>query len=361
MKMKTIQFNGKEIKITRDGILNVTGISLIVFSVILLGLFAWVTFIFEGNLDKNFWINYAITMCAILLGFFGMLITRITSERKKPAYIITKQKLKNRRTAITKSKQINQMKYWLKWVYNYTKRVEKLHDYIINMQEKLRVYEKPTDDLKEVNLKVYERLLKKYKKYIEKKDKLENYLKAVATHYDIIDAYKKDNKELVKELKATLEHDLLPKVIKKVQNVTYSKLFSGTFSTKEDEPIYVNYISLILQNILPKVLIGAGITLLFTSMIPEFLGFDFATVLSLFMKLTGLVGYLFLAVIMAMNIATKENQADENKLMICETFGEDYGLFKETTWQEIDETENTDEQYDNDNTVDSFGDNNDTE
>ena len=104
--MKTINFQGKKIAITKDNTLIFTGIMLVALSGILLGAFAWATFIIDGNFDSQFWLNYSITMSAVLLGFFGMLITRLVNERKKANYVIIKQKLKNFRASVVKNKQI---------------------------------------------------------------------------------------------------------------------------------------------------------------------------------------------------------------------------------------------------------------
>lgn len=41
--MKSFTFKGKEIKITKDSVLVTTGITLILLSAVLLGLFAWQT------------------------------------------------------------------------------------------------------------------------------------------------------------------------------------------------------------------------------------------------------------------------------------------------------------------------------
>ena len=58
--------------------------------------------------------------------------------------------------------------------------------------------------------------------------------------------------------------------------------------------------------ILPKLLIGAGFTLLLTSIIPQFNGISPEAILMLIVKLSTLVGYLMFALTTATNIADTE-------------------------------------------------------
>lgn len=337
--MKSFTFKGKEIKITKDSVLVTTGITLILLSAVLLGLFAWANFIVNGNFDKQFWLKYIFTIASVLLGFFGMLIIRISNERKNPAFLTTKLKLKQSRINIIENKVINQTNYWLKWVHNYTKRVDKLSEMIILKQEKLKVFEKPDDDLKNINAKQFKKQTTNYEKYIEKREILEKYLEEVETHYKIIDDCRKNNGAKIKELKKELKTNLLPKVYRKIEEVTYSKLFNSIYKNSKQDNITINYASVVVKNIMPKLLLGAAFTLLATSVIPEFADVGWAGLLTLVINLSTLIGYLFVATTTAQNIAILENQADENKLDIVSNFKEDLIKYNGKKWEDVDERE----------------------
>ena len=89
----------------------------------------------------------------------------------------------------------------------------------------------PEDDLKEINAKKYNKAKKLYDNYMEKKKNIEKHLEVVEIHYNIINAYKRNNTEDLKQFLAKLKNeiDLLPKVIRKIKKCYLCKTFQWCF------------------------------------------------------------------------------------------------------------------------------------
>ncbi|MGN1222434.1 MAG: hypothetical protein ACI4TT_04295, partial [Christensenellales bacterium] len=126
MKQLKIKCGKKQVIVTKDLLTIVTGIIILVIDSLLAGVLQLFEFGFDLTYitKSEFWTAYCIKLAISYIALFGAYIIRRVTNKKSPKFIAQREKIKDSKNAIVKARKIANCKNWLKFVYNYTKRVE---------------------------------------------------------------------------------------------------------------------------------------------------------------------------------------------------------------------------------------------
>ena len=358
MKPKVIKWgkNGeKSVVINKDFFNMLLGILLVVSCALLSGVLQLVEarFDFSAVSTSEFWINYILKLSTGYMCLFGTYILRKVKNQQSAKFVIQRENLKAFKREIVEKRQIATMRAWLKNIYNYRKRVERYQDIILSKYEHV-VLEKPEKPLKEDfqpfnkrkynrAIKRYQKALKKYEKAEKQKEYLEKQLKVCDTHFAIIEAYKTNNLDNVRELSDEIKDIDDMKAYKiNIKNVTYNSLFNfDILKGMQEDSIFYNEKSLLAKKLIPTMLIGVFFVTLISSMIPDFKQATLETIFMIVLNLMIMGWYMFSGITLANNYIFKVvYTADQNRISICEQFKEDIEPMKEMKEEPFLEEEN---------------------
>lgn len=354
MKQIKIKCGKKQVVVTKDLLTIVAGIFILVVDALLAGFLQLFEFGFDWSYisKSEFWTAYCIKLAISYIALFGAYVIRRVINKKSPKFIAQREKIKDSKNAIVKARKISNCKNWLKFVYNYTKKVELYQELITSKYEKI-IFKEPeqpdTDYLDETKffdkLKIA-RLNRKYKKAKAKYNKsetlrkfYEEQLKVCDKHFEIIDAYKKHNIEKVKSLQEEIKDiDFMKHYNLHYKNVTYNKLFNVDLSnTKKDASIEYNEAGVLAKKIMPSLLLGVVGCAVITSVVVQQGSFSTTTLFMIALNLLMMAWFMFSGLRIADSfIFGVVFAADNNRIIICEEFIEDSALLGDNWTQTID-------------------------
>jgi len=354
MKQLKIKCGKKQVIVTKDLLTIATGIVILVVDSLLAGFLQLFEFGFDWTYitKSEFWTAYCIKLAISYIALFGAYIIRRVINKKSPKFIAQREKIKDSKNAIVKARKISNCKNWLKFVYNYTKKVEIYQDIITSKYEKIifKEPEQPDTDYLDENkffdkLKIA-RLNRNYKiakaKY-EKSEKLRKFyeaqLKVCDKHFEIIDAYKHHDMEKVKKLQEEIkENDFMKHYNLHYKNVTYNKLFNVDLSsTRKDDRIEYNEAGILAKKIMPSLLMGVVGCAVVTSVVVQTGSFSATTIFMIALNLLMMAWFMFSGIRIADSfIFGVVFAADNNRIIICEEFIEDSALLGDNWTQTID-------------------------
>ncbi len=370
MKPKVIKWgkNGEKcIVINKDFFNMLLGVVLVISCALMSGVLQLVEASFDFSVvsTAEFWGHYILKLSTGYMCLFGTYILRKQKNRRAPKFLIQREKLKDFKKEVVEKRLIASNRAWLRHVYNYRKKVERYQDIILNKYEHV-VIDKPEAPKKEDYegyKRGYLRAQRKYKKALikyEKMEKLKKYLEeqlmVCDTHFEIIEAYKRNNKDKVKELTDKIkEIDDMKSYKINIKNVTYNSLFNFDLPKgMPEDSIYYSEKSLLAKQLIPTMLMGVFFVTLISSMIPGFRQATLETVFMIVLNLLIMGWYMFSGITLANHyIFRVVFTADQNRISICEQFKEDCALLG-AQWEhyeedetEIEDTENNDELSEN--------------
>lgn len=354
MKQIKIKCGNKQVIVTKDLLTIVAGIIILVVDALLAGFLQLFEFGFDWSYisKSEFWTAYCIKLAISYIALFGAYVIRRVINKKSPKFIAQREKIKDSKNAIVKARKISNCKNWLKFVYNYTKKVELYQELITSKYEKIifKEPEQPDTDYLDENkffdkLKIA-RLNRKYKKAKAKYNKsetlrkfYEEQLKVCDKHFEIIDAYKHHNIAKVKELQEEIkEKDFMKHYNLHYKNVTYNKLFNVDLSnTKKDASIEYNEAGVLARKIMPALLLGVVGCAVITSVVVQQGSFSTTTIFMIALNLLMMAWFMFSGLRIADSfIFGVVFAADNNRIIICEEFIEDSALLGDNWTQTID-------------------------
>lgn len=354
MKQLKIKYGKKQVIITKDIITVLMGAAILLVDALLAGFLQLFEFGFDMSylMTSEFWTAYAIKLVISYVALFGAYIIRKVIDRKTPKFVVQREKIKDSKNAIVKARKIGNCKNWLKYVYNYKKKVEIYQDIITRKYEKLVYAEPEQPDKSEFQLntfcgkvkfnkatKKYKKQLKKYKKTEEMRKYCEEQLAVCDKHFEIIDAYKKHDIKKVKELQAQIKDiDCMKNYRLHYKNVTYNRLFNVDLGkTQRDDGIEYNEASVLTKKIVPAIFGGIVSCAMLTSIIVKPAAYTIETFLLIVLNLLLMLWFMFCGLRIADSfIFGVVYAADNNRLIICEEFIEDSALNGDNWVQEID-------------------------
>jgi len=344
----------KNLIITKDFISIFMGVLILVADALLAGILQLFEFGFDLSYLKTteFWTSYAIKLAISYTALFGAYIIKKNANKQNPKFLIQREKIKESKDAIVKARKIANCKNWLKFVYNYTKKVEIYQDIITKKYEKL-VYAEPEEPdkdsynlesffgrLKYNNAKAnYHKALNQYKKTEEHRKYCERQLMVCDKHFEIIAAYKKHDMEEVKRLQDEIKDiDCMKNYRLRYKNITYNRLFNVDLgSNKHDNSIDYNEAGMLAKKILPAIITGLISCTLLSSLFVKTQAFSLNTILLIVLNLFLMAWFTFTGIRIADSfILGTVYAADGNRLIICEEFIEDCALNGDAWTQEID-------------------------
>lgn len=354
MKQMKIKCGNKQVIITKDLLTIISGIIILVVDALLAGFLQLFEFGFDWTYitKSEFWTAYFIKLAISYIALFGAYIIRRVINKKSPKFIAQREKIKDSKNAIVKARKIANCKNWLKFVYNYTKKVEIYQEIITSKYEKIifKEPEQPDTDYLDENkffdkLKIA-RLNKKYKIALAKYNKsetlrkfYEEQLKVCDKHFEIIDAYKHHNIAKVKELQEEIkEKDFMKHHNLHYKNVTYNKLFNVDLNgTHRDDNIEYKEAGFLVKNVMPSLLMGIVGCAVVTSVVVQQGSFSATTIFMIALNLLMMAWFMFSGLRIADSfIFGVVFAADNNRIIICEEFIEDSALLGDNWTQTID-------------------------
>lgn len=338
VKGVVVKYNGKDIVVTKDAMQVISGGLLVLLSLILSGLFAFVSVGFDPSklLSGGFWLSYCITTATVWLCFFGVYVIRESRNKRQPKIIINNQKRRDFRESIVKNRKIESCENWLK-IYNYERRVSIFRDDLLEAYRKLDLTE--PDKSLDKNSKKYQKQLKRYNKNKDRRDYLQKQLDYTNIHNDIIKRLRANDLAGAEELKKKLGEDDAYKCAKIVwRNVYFNDLFNKSMRQSSDT-IFYNTGRAIFDNIKLMLVLGVCMTLITTSIFLQGNELNLYTIITIITNFAMLCGYAVSAMRVADNVVFEViYPADENKLTICDRFKEDDEKVGEK-WVNLDELE----------------------
>ena len=342
VKGVVVKYNGKNIIVTKDTMQTISGGLLVLLSLILSGLFAFVSVGFDPSklLTGGFWVSYCVTTATVWLCFFGVYVIREGRNKRQPKIVINNQKRRDFREFIVENRKIDSCENWLK-IYNYEKRVGIFRDSLLEAYRKLNLTE--PDKSLDKESKKYKKQLKRYAKNKEKRDYLQKQLDYTNIHNEIVKKLRANDSAGAEELQKKLGEDDAFKCAKIIwRNVYFNDLFSGSMS-HANNTIFYNKGKAIFDNIKLMLVLGVCMTLITTSIILQSNEFSMYTLISIITNLAMLCGYAVSAMRVADDVVFEVMYpADENKLTICNLFKEDDEKVNEK-WVNIDSLDKDDE------------------
>jgi len=354
MKQMKIKCGNKQVIITKDLLTIISGIIILVVDALLAGFLQLFEFGFDWSYitKSEFWTAYFIKLAISYIALFGAYIIRRVINKKSPKFIAQREKIKDSKNAIVKARKIANCKNWLKFVYNYNKKVEIYQEIITSKYEKIifKEPEQPDTDYLDENkffdkLKIA-RLNKKYKIALAKYNKsetlrkfYEEQLKVCDKHFEIIDAYKHHNIAKVKELQEEIkEKDFMKHHNLHYKNVTYNKLFNVDLNgTHRDDNIEYKEAGFLVKNVMPSLLMGIVGCAVVTSVVVQQGSFSATTIFMIALNLLMMAWFMFSGLRIADSfIFGVVFAADNNRIIICEEFIEDSALLGDNWTQTID-------------------------
>lgn len=354
MKQIKIKCGNKQVIITKDLLTIVSGIFILVVDSLLAGFVQLFEFGFDWSYitKSEFWTAYCIKLAISYIALFGAYIIRRVINKKSPKFIAQREKIKDSKNAIVKARKIANCKNWLKFVYNYTKKVEIYQEIITSKYEKIifKEPEQPDTDYLDPNkffdkLKIarlnrkYSIAMAKYKKSEALRVFYEGQLKVCDKHFEIIDAYKHHDIEKVKKLQEEIkENDFMKHYKLHYKNVTYNKLFNVDLSSsRKDDSIDYNEAGILIRKIMPSLLMGIVGCAVLTSIVVQQSTFTATTLLLIALNLLLMGWFMFSGIRIADSfIFGVVFAADNNRIIICEEFIEDSALLGDNWTQTID-------------------------
>jgi len=354
MKQMKIKCGNKQVIIIKDLLTIISGIIILVVDALLAGFLQLFEFGFDWSYitKSEFWTAYFIKLAISYIALFGAYIIRRVINKKSPKFIAQREKIKDSKNAIVKARKIANCKNWLKFVYNYNKKVEIYQEIITSKYEKIifKEPEQPDTDYLDENkffdkLKIA-RLNKKYKIALAKYNKsetlrkfYEEQLKVCDKHFEIIDAYKHHNIAKVKELQEEIkEKDFMKHHNLHYKNVTYNKLFNVDLNgTHRDDNIEYKEAGFLVKNVMPSLLMGIVGCAVVTSVVVQQGSFSATTIFMIALNLLMMAWFMFSGLRIADSfIFGVVFAADNNRIIICEEFIEDSALLGDNWTQTID-------------------------
>lgn len=354
MKQMKIKCGNKQVIVTKDLLTIIAGIIILVVDALLAGFLQLFEFGFDWTYvtKSEFWTAYFIKLAISYVALFGAYIIRRVINKKSPKFIAQREKIKDSKNAIVKARKIANCKNWLKFVYNYNKKVEIYQEIITSKYEKIifKEPEQPDTDYLDENkffdkLKIA-RLNRKYKIALAKYNKSESLrkfyeeqLKVCDKHFEIIDAYKHHNIAKVKELQEEIkEKDFMKHHNLHYKNVTYNKLFNVDLNgTQRDDNIEYKEAGFLVKNVMPSLLMGIVGCAVVTSVVVQQGSFSATTIFMIALNLLMMAWFMFSGLRIADSfIFGVVFAADNNRIIICEEFIEDSALLGDNWTQTID-------------------------
>ena len=322
-KNSIIKYKGKDIVITKDLMQAVSGVMLVLLSLILSGFFAFVSVGFDISkvLTWGFLISYCITLGTMYLCFFGMYVIREGRNKNKPSVVQNNQARKDFRDMIVSNKKLETCENWLK-IYNYARKIEIHRDNIMENYRKLKLV--PPQKELDHNSRKYLRQDRKYQKQLERKEDIKKQLEYVEIHEQIIQALKSNNLTKAEELKKQLDDkDAFRSSKIKWREVYFNDLFNSA-TQQNSNTIFYNKGKAIFDNVKIMLLLGVCSTFITTSMILQGNEVTIYTIISILSNIIMLCSYAVMGIRVADNVMFNVVlPANENKLTICDLFKED--------------------------------------
>ena len=324
MKAIKIPYKGKSIQITKDKMSYLISAILILFALFLSGAFNFAKFNFDftrvGTAD--FWLMYLLKVAISICLFFAIYIIRRTSNMKKSPFVIARQDLKDEFASLCKAKRINHMDFWLKYVYNYQKKLEIYKTTIQHLyrQSKEVEYSKSKFGFINSRREKCEAQKKKTREYCEKE------FEYIEMHEALISAYKTGNKQKISECKAKIKDvDNFSTSDIKWRNVYTSNLFHDSKDKENAETIFVNEKKEVATQLASSVLMMLGTYFAVTIAMFEFAENQsvFLMILSITTTLSIAMSSCMLSLKVADSVYEQYLTASKNKLKICYMFYED--------------------------------------
>lgn len=350
----------KQILINRDFFKIGIGLIILIGDSLLAGIIQLFEFGFDMSylFTSEFWTSYAIKLVISYVALFGAYIIRKVINKRTPKFVVQREKIKDCKQTIVKNKKIGVHKNWLKYVYNYRKRVEIYQDILTKKYEKLVCAEPEEPNKEDFDLDSkfgrfkYKRALIKYNKKRNtflKTEELrkfyEEQLSICEVHFQIVKCYKEHNIEKIKELQQQIKDiDCMKNYRLHYKPITYNKLFNVDLgNVKRDDGIEYNEAGILVKRILPAIFGGLISVALLTSIIVSRKTFTSDTLLLIALNLILMAWFCFTGIRLADNfIFGTVYSADANRIMICEEFLEDSALNGDTWTENIDTSIETD-------------------
>lgn len=348
MKQLKIQCGKKQVYITKDTLTIVFGIIIIISDALLAGFINLFEFGFDWSYvsKSEFWSAYFIKLAISYIALFGAYIIRRAKNKKNVKFIAQREKIKDCKNAIVKAKKIGNCKNWLKFILNYTRKVEIYQNIMMSKYEKI-IFKEPEEPdyenlstLKKRLLKNrYEKALEKYKQNEKLRIYIEEQLNVCDKHFKIIECYKKHDISQVKILQEEIKaNDGIKGYNLKYKDVTYNKLFNVDLTAGDnDDGIEYNEFTVLLKKIMPTLFLGVIGCALLTSIVIQRGVFNTNTVLLIALNLLMMAWFIFNGVRFADSVVLGTiYAADTNRLIICEQFLEDSAINGDEWVQNID-------------------------
>ena len=351
MKPRIINYKNKEIVIDKEFFNFLLGIILVISCALISGILQLIEIGFDFSLIKNsnFWTAYLLKLIIGYLCLFGCYLLKKNNNKKSAKFITQRQDIIDYRTAIIKGMKVSEFKNWLKHVYNYRKKVELYQEYLLTRNEKIEI-EMP-DEIDEESFKSenkfvsfflkiklrfakrnYSRKLKKYNKGLERREYILKQLKVCNIHFQIIEAYKKKDNEIVKELNSEiLDNSELNSFKAKFKKVTYSRIFNfDILNDRVDDSIEYNEKRFLAKSILPFMFLSAMGVCLLASIIPALKDFGLDNLILICLNLFVVGWNAFSGNMLANKYCWSIlYNADANRINILSEFKEDCNLSHE--------------------------------
>lgn len=335
MKQIKIPYKGKSICVTRDAMNYLLCVSLILFALFLSGAFNFAKFNFDfskvGTID--FWLMYFLKTSISICLFFAIYIMRRVSNMKKASFITLKQDLKDEFTILHETKKINHMDFWLKYIYNYQKKLDIYKSTIQQLYHSSKEFEYPKSRFRFIN-KFRENKEHKKKNI---RDFCEKEFKSIETHEELISAYREGDKQKITECKSKIkEFDNFSTTNIKWRNVYASNLFNDSKDKKNAETVFVNEKKEVTLQLFVSMMFMFVTYFAVTISILEFANGQsiFSAVLSIIMTLSIALSTCMFALRVADSVYEEYFTASKNKLKICYVFHEDLAkLTNDSLWE----------------------------
>lgn len=348
MKPKEIKWGkNKEhtILVDREFFNSLFGIILIISCALMSGILQLMTVGFNFKLISSyeFWTGYLIKIIIGYTCLFGCYLLKKSSNRKSNKFVVQRAKIQVYRDRIVKEGKVQDIRSWLTKIYNYRKKVERYHDIILKKFEKLEIEEPvvpnkedytPLEGLNKIKYQLlmhrYRRFQKKYLMKQEYKKYLEKQLEVCKVHFQIIDSYRKNDLERVRELQADLKDDDMKSYKIKIERVTYNKLFNFDLSSEiADDSINYQERKFVSKHTIPFAIISLILFCLLASMTPLINDVSITTILMIFFNMVVIGWNAFSGMMLANNFVWNVvYNADSNRLAILEEFSEDSHLIE---------------------------------
>ena len=343
MKPIKIAYKGKMICITKDTMSYILSATLILFALFLSGAFNFAKFDFDfarvGTVD--FWLMYLLKVGISICLFFAIYLIRRTSNLKKAPFVTARQDLKDEFELLCKTKRINHMDFWLKYVYNYEKKLEIYKGLIQNLyrQSKEKDVKKSKFNFINEHREKLEAKKKETREYCEKE------LEYIEKHEKLISAYRSGNEGKIEECRSEIKRaDDFSSANIKWRNVYTSNLFNDSKDKENAETIFVNEKKEVAIQLLSSILIMLITYFAVTIAVLEFADSQaiFPVILSIITTLSIALSSCMLALKVADAVYEQYLSAWKNKLKICYMFHEDLSKLSNDAMWAKGEVENKD-------------------